>query len=163
LQIERLVLEASDIAYQPTSSLPDPASISEAMGEAYFRILNFIDEHGLADAGAPLSITRLFDGSKMHFDAAIPVRGLSAATPRDGRGVKIGQTSAGTVIRVKHSGSYGSLVQTHRKITAYLAALGIERNGAVWESYVSDPTRVTQAELVTYVYYPIEPEGSREN
>ena len=25
---------------------------------------------------------------------------------------------------------------------AYLAALGIERDGAAWESYVSDPTKV---------------------
>jgi effector-binding domain-containing protein len=54
-------------------------------------------------------------------------------------------------------GSYRRLTATHRKISAYLAALGIERNGAAWESYVSDPRKVREDELLTYVYYPIKP------
>lgn len=156
LEIERLVVEAKEIAYLSAASPPDPASVSEAMGRAYFRILNFIDKHGLANAGAPLSITRSFSGSNLLFDAAIPVQGVTNATPRDEAGVKIGTTHAGTVIRAKHLGSYRSLGQTHQKIAAYLAALGIERDGVAWESYVSDPTKVPEAEMLTYVFYPIK-------
>lgn len=155
LDIERLVVEASDIAYLETRSLPDPASMSEAMGKAYFEILNFIDAQSLEEAGAPISITRSFSGSNIAFDAAIPVRGITEATDRDSAGVKIGRTYAGTVIRVPHVGSYRTLAQTHQKIAAWLAALGIERDGAAWEAYVSDPTRVPETELLTYVYYPI--------
>ena len=59
------------------------------------------------------------------------------------------------MIRVKHVGSYRSLGRTHQKIAAYLAALDIQRNGDAWESYVGDPAKVAQEELVTYVYYPI--------
>ena len=157
LEIERLVVEAKEIAYVSAASPPDPASVSEAMGRAYFRILNFIDKHGLANAGAPLSITRSFSGSNLLFDAAIPVQGVTDATPRDESGVKIGTTHAGTVIRAKHLGSYRSLGQTHQKIAAYLAALGIERDGVAWESYVSDPTKVPEAKMLTYVFYPIKP------
>jgi len=69
--------------------------------------------------------------------------------------VKNGQTYAGQVIRVRHLGSYRTLSTTHRKISAYLAALGIEMAGDAWESYVSDPAKVPEAELLTYVYYPI--------
>ena len=156
LEIERLVVEAKEIAYLSAASPPDPASVSEAMGRAYFRILNFIDKHGLANAGAPLSITRSFSGSNLLFDAAIPVRGVTDATPRNEAGVKIGTTHAGTVIRAKHLGSYRGLGQTHQKIAAYLAALGIERDGVAWESYVSDPTKVPEAEMLTYVFYPIK-------
>ena len=156
LEIERLVVEAKEIDYLSAASPPDPASVSEAMGRAYFRILNFIDKHGLANAGAPLSITRSFSGSNLLFDAAIPVQGVTDATPRDEAGVKIGTTHAGTVIRAKHLGSYRSLGQTHQKIAAYLAALGIERDGVAWESYVSDPTKVPEAEMLTYVFYPIK-------
>ena len=155
LDIEHLVVEAADIAFLPTTSIPEPAAISAAMGDAYFEILSFIDEQGLAEAGAPLSITRSFSGSELLFDAAIPVRGITADTPRDGPRVRIGTTYAGNVIRVRHVGSYRSLGTTHAKVAAYLAALGIERAGAAWESYVSDPTQVAEAELVTYVYYPI--------
>jgi AraC family transcriptional regulator len=130
--------------------------MSEAMGDAYFQILNFIDAHKLQVAGAPLSITRTFSGAELVFDAAIPVRGVTASTPRDGATVKLGFTYAGPVIRVKHIGSYRTLTETHRKISAYLAAHGIERDGATWESYVSDPGDVPEDDLLTYVYYPIK-------
>lgn len=157
LDIEHIVVEAQAIAYLPTTSVPEPSAISEAMGEAYFRILSFIDEQGLNEAGAPISVTRSFSGGMLQFDAAIPVRGVSDDTPRDSSGVRIGETYAGPVIRAKHIGSYRSLAQTHAKIAAYLAALGIERAGPTWESYVSDPTKVAERELLTYVYYPIRP------
>ena len=156
IEIEHIVVEASDIAYLPAASQPEPGAIAETMGKAYFQILNFIDENKLSDAGAPLSIMRGFSGSELTFDAAIPVRGMTDETPRANAGVKIGQTYAGTVVRVRHIGSYRSLATTHRRISAYLAALGIERNGAAWESYVSDPGNVPENELLTYVYYPIK-------
>lgn len=155
LEIERIVVDATEIAYLPTSSIPEPAAISEAMGEAYFEILSFIDRYQLQEAGAPLSIARSFSGSELRFDAAIPVRGITEATPRDGTGVRVGRSYGGPVIRVKHVGSYRTLGATHRKIAAYLAALGIERDGDAWEAYVSDPTRVAEADLLTYIYYPI--------
>ena len=157
LKIEQLVVEATDIAYLPTRSAPEPAAISEAMGDAYFEILSFIDRQGLAEAGAPIAITRSFSGAELLFDAAIPVRGVDDSTPRDGTSVRVGRTYAGNVIRVRHVGSYRSLGATHRKIAAYLAALGLERAADAWESYVSDPTKVPESELLTYVYYPIKP------
>ena len=72
-----------------------------------------------------------------------------------GATVRIGETYSGPAIRVRHKGSYRTLGTTHGKIAAYLAALGIKRAGDAWESYVSDPTRVPESELVTYIYYPI--------
>jgi effector-binding domain-containing protein/carbon monoxide dehydrogenase subunit G len=155
LDVEHLLVEPLQIAYLPTTSLPEPAAISEAMGKAYFEILSFIDRHGLAEAGAPLSIVRGFAGSQLRFDAAIPVRSVTDATPREGTAVKLGTTYSGTAIRIRHTGSYRQLGNTHRKIAAYLAALGLERNGDAWETYISDPTRVPEAELLTEVYYPV--------
>jgi effector-binding domain-containing protein len=130
------------------------------MGDAYYSILGFIDDHDLGTAGAPMSITRTFSGSELVFDAAIPVRGLTAATPRNGDTVRISTTYAGPVVRVKHIGSYRTLGRTHDKIAAYLAALGIKRNGDAWESYISDPQRTDEADLQTYVYYPVTPMAS---
>ncbi len=155
IEIEQLVIEAVDIAYLSTTSAPAPGATSAAMGAALFEILGFIDDNGLFEAGAPMSIARAFRGSELRFDAAIPVRGVTDATPRDGSGVRVGESYRGNVIRVKHIGSYRTLGETHRKIAAYFAALGIERNGDAWESYVSDPTRTDEAVLLTYIYYPI--------
>ncbi len=155
IEIEHLVVEAADIAYMSTTSAPAAGATSEAMGMALFKVLSFIDEHGLSEAGAPISIARAFSGAELRFDSAIPVRGVTGATPREASGVRIGRTYGGRVIRVQHLGSYRRLGETHRKIAAYLAALGIERNGDSWESYVSDPTKTDEAELLTYIYYPI--------
>ena len=155
LDVEHLVVEPLHIAYLPTTSFPEPAAISDAMGKAYFEILSFIDAHGLADAGAPMSIVRGFAGSQLRFDAAIPVRGVTDETPRDSAAVKLGYTYSGPAIRVRHAGSYRQLGSTHREIAAYVAALGLERNGDPWETYISDPTRVPESELLTDVYYPV--------
>jgi effector-binding domain-containing protein len=155
LDVEHVVVEPTKIAYLATTSRPEPAAISDAMGKAYFEILSFIDRHGLTEAGAPLSIVRGFAGSQLRFDAAIPVRGVADESPGDGATVKLGDTYKGPAIRVRHVGSYRQLGVTHRKIAAYLAALGLERNGDAWETYVSDPTRVPETELLTDVYYPV--------
>ncbi|MDH5247051.1 MAG: SRPBCC family protein [Betaproteobacteria bacterium] len=155
LEVEHLIASALDIAYLPTTSPPEPAAISDAMGKAYFEILTFIDAHGLAENGAPMSIVRGFAGSELRFDAAIPVRGVTPATPRGSAAVRLGLTYSGPAIRVRHRGSYRQLGTTHRKIAAYLAAVGLERNGDPWETYIGDPTRVTEAELLTDIYCPV--------
>lgn len=155
IDIEHLVVEPAGIAWRRTSSAPAAAATSEAIGEALFDILGFVDKHGLSEAGAPISIARAFSGAELRFDAAIPVRGVTDATPRADGAVQLGRTYGGAVIRVRHTGSYRTLNETHRKIAAYLAALGIERNGDSWESYVSDPTKTDEAGLLTYIYYPV--------
>lgn len=156
IEIERRTVESADIALLPTRSMPESAAVSAALGDAYFELLNFIDRHRLEEAGAPLSIGGRFDGSVLQFDAAIPVRGITEDTPRKDGEIRLAKSYAGRVIRVKHTGSYRTLSETHEKIAAYLAALGIRRNGESWESYVTDPTRVAESEMLTYVYYPIE-------
>jgi len=155
LQVELRVVEATDIAYMETSSEPLAAAISAALGNAYFAVLKFIDDNGLQEAGAPLSISRDFDGSELRFDAGIPIRGITAETPRDEDSIRLGRTYGGPVIHVVHLGSYLQLGRTHNKIVAYLAAHGIERNGDAWESYVSDPTRTFESDLATHIFYPI--------
>ncbi len=156
LDVEQILVAPTDIAYTETSSEPLAAAISEALGKAYFSVLGFMDQYGLQDAGAPISISRAFDGSELRFDAGIPVRGITDNTPSARDGVQLGRTYGGPVVRARHSGSYLTLGHTHNKIVAYLAALGIERNGDAWESYVSDPTRTDESDLVTYIFYPIE-------
>ncbi|MDX1500390.1 MAG: SRPBCC family protein, partial [Woeseiaceae bacterium] len=75
LEIERMVVDAMTIAFQPTSSHPAPGAISEAMGDAYFEILNFIDTYDLSEAGAPLSVMRSFSGPNLVFGHPLLDRG----------------------------------------------------------------------------------------
>ena len=160
LKVEHLTVEAIDIAFLPTSSAADPDAVAESLGAAYFRVLTFIDTHGLQPDGAPLSILHRLGGTSMAFDAAIPVRGLDTDTPRAENGVRLGQTYAGAVVRAQHRGSYATLNTTQRKITAYLAATGLQRNGSPWEAYVTDPANTPEADLVTEIYYPVATDES---
>jgi effector-binding domain-containing protein len=162
LQIETMEVEPVPIAYRTTSSRPDATAVSDAMGEAYFEILAFMDRNGLEEAGPPLSITRTFSGAELVFDAAIPVAGVTGQIPQSGSGVQLGTTYGGQVVRATHTGSYRNLAVTHRKLAAWLAAHGIERNGDAWETYVSDPARIAEEELVTQVYYPVKGRGEKE-
>jgi carbon monoxide dehydrogenase subunit G len=158
LRVEHVTVDPTPLAFVTTSSEPNAAAISEAIGTAFFQILRYIDRRGLSEAGAPLSISRDFRGSRLVFDAAIPVRGTSGSLPPPADGVQIRQSYGGPAIRVTHVGSYAGLSATHEKIAAYLAAYGIERNGDAWESYESDPARTPESELRTYVYYPVREE-----
>ena len=155
LDIEHIEVEPLDIAYLSTTSQPDAASLSNALGDAYFRILRFIDESGLSEAGAPLSIARGFSGSELRFDAAIPIEVDEDARPAGAAGIMLGRTYGGPAVRASHRGSYRDLNDTHLKIASYIAALGLERNGDAWESYVTDPGSVAESDLLTYVYYPV--------
>lgn len=155
LEIERLRVEPLQIAYVSTGAAPTPAAVSAALGAAYRQVLSYIDRQRLQVAGAPLAIKRSFSGAELRFDAGIPVSGVTDETPQNQAPVRLGLTHGGTVIRATHIGGYDRLAETHRKITAYLAALGIERSGDAWESYVSDPAEVEERDLVTYIYYPI--------
>ncbi len=155
LEVEQVDVEPVDIAYIRTTSPPDPARMSEALGESYFEVLRFIDRYDLRPAGAPISIARAFQGAALRFDAGIPVAGVTDETPREGSPVRIGRTYGGVAMRATHRGSYRRLADTHRKIAAYLAAAGLERNGDAWESYVTDPGEVEESALLTYVYYPV--------
>jgi effector-binding domain-containing protein len=155
LEIEHMIIDAAPIAYVTASSMPSTTAVSEAMGAAFFDVLRFLDRHGLKEAGAPISISRSFSGSRLVFDAAIPVTGITNTTPQSSDGVSLGTSYGGPVIRVTHVGSYGELATTHEKIAAYLAAYGMQQNGQAWESYESDPARTPEAELRTYVWYPV--------
>jgi len=158
LEVERFFEQGSEIAWRRATSFPAASSISEAMSDAFYDILNFIDRHGLQEAGAPMSISREFADGQLVFDAAIPVRNIADDTPAQEGSVSLGATYEGPVVRVKHIGSYATLADTHERIVAYLAAMRLTRNGDAWESYVSDPTKTPEDDLVTYVYYPVEGE-----
>lgn len=155
LTIEEKEIAPQDIAFLSVSSAPTASAIAATLSQSYFRILSFINSAGLQIAGAPLSISRDYEGAELRFDVAIPVAGDFSTIAFDGTGVTVGQTYGGPVLQAVHVGSYSRLAATHAKIAAYIAANGIERNGDSWEAYVSDPTQTPEAQLRTLVYYPV--------
>ena len=156
VDIERLNVESQSIVFLTATSAPEATAIAEALGDAYFELLNFIDSYGLTAAGSPMSIGASLHGGELRFRPAIPVTGRGDDLPTVDGEIRIGISHGGPVLRASHRGSYRNLAATHDKVAAYLAVHRLRRSGESWEAYVSDPTRVREDELLTYVYYPID-------
>jgi effector-binding domain-containing protein len=155
IRITEAFNESRPIAYKSVLTAPLPDAASAALGKAYVDILGFIEQAGLDENGPPMAILRGPVGNRQRLDAAIPIVFDTDVVPETERGVQLGRTYEGSVIRVTHTGPYDGLGLAHRKIASYLAATGLERNGDPWEIYVSDPTRTPAAERVTEIVYPV--------
>lgn len=157
LPLETMTIAATPIAYVTSSASAEPDAVAAAMSKAYFRVLRYLDQNDLSAAGSPLLILRDYSGALQVFDAAIPVESVDLDDVRSDAAVKFGKTYGGMVLRASHTGPYANLSETHRKISAYLAATDTQKNGAAWESYVNDPGEVAESDLLTYIYTPIKP------
>lgn len=54
-----------------------------------------------------------------------------------------------------HLGSYSGLPQTYERLRDWIHAQGLDDGDGPWESYVDDPSEVTEAELRTEVIWPL--------
>ncbi len=153
LAIKEVSVFPQPLALVETAAEPTSGAIAQSLGQAFFQVLTFMGENGLEQDGAPRKISLGLD-SLYRFQAAIPVAGVV----EDGSGgVVVAESYQGPALRATHIGPYQELADTHAKINAYVAALGLERNGSEWESYIDDPQQVAVDQLRTEIFYPIKP------
>ncbi|MEM1263161.1 MAG: SRPBCC family protein [Pseudomonadota bacterium] len=137
-----------------TASDPNPDAESAALSQAFFAVVNALQEFDLERAGPALRIERGFD-SQARFDAGIPVTGpvdnVTSAV------VRVVDAYTGPALKTVHTGPYSRLSVTHAKFAAYAAAHGFAIAGDQWEVYVSDPAEVPEDQLVTDIYVPVAP------
>ncbi len=91
-------------------------------------------------------------GETLDIEAAIPV-----AKPVEPKGrVKSERLAAGKALVAWHFGPYEKLGETHKRMTAFLEANGLERRGAPWEEYWTDPgMEPDPAKWRTKVVWPV--------
>ena len=154
IELSEAFVEADDIAYAVTTVAGGTDAASRALGDAYVRVLSFIEAQGLKESGPPLAILRGRVGPRRRLDVAVPVTGAIEEVA-SGRDVQLGRTYEGHVAVATHRGSYDELATTHQKMASYLAATGRKRNGDPWEVYVTDPGKTPEARLETRIVYPI--------
>lgn len=135
----------------------DATAVSNALGAANQKLLNYGMAHELSPAGAPLAITIAHDGAgDWVFDAALPLDTKPATAPPEQDGVKVGETYGGRAVRLTHKGPYSTLSATYDRIHAYTKENNLKEKGVSWEEYVTDPSETPDEEMLTNVYVGIE-------
>ncbi|MCG8457496.1 MAG: SRPBCC family protein, partial [Holophagales bacterium] len=148
-------VESARIVYVGGTTSQDPAEIGPALGEAYGKVMAFVGEHGYEVAGRPLTVNKTWEDGVFEFEAGMPIAGGPEAAP-EGSEVQVGDSYAGKVVRVVHTGAYDGLEDTYDKLEAYIAAHGLESAGPPWDVWVNDPEGIPEEELITHIHYPIQ-------
>ena len=154
LEAEVLEVKPVDILFIQSDSSQAPGNIAEAMAESYREITAFMTASGIALAAQPMTITRAWDESGYAFDAAIPV--IPQDVELTGK-VQAGVSPSGRAVRVIHRGPYEQMMPTYDKLAAYMGAHGLREGPVSWEQYISDPGETPSQDLVTHIYFLIEP------
>jgi effector-binding domain-containing protein len=156
LAVEMMDVAPVTVAYVPTSSGRDDASIAAAIGKAYGEIGAFMKANKLTMTSAPMTINTKWTDASYQFDAAIPVdKAPAKAIPADSP-IKVMQTYGGKALKVVHKDAYRNLGLTYDKLSAYLAAHGIAENGDSWAVWVDDPASVPEAGRRTFIFMPVK-------
>jgi effector-binding domain-containing protein/uncharacterized protein YndB with AHSA1/START domain len=149
-------VEAVTVAYVSGESSKDTKAMGIAIGEAYQKVLAFMNKNDLKQIGPPITINTMWDDAGYGFEAALPVeKGPDKPIPA-GSPVQVKQTYAGPVLKTVVKGPYTGKPAAYAKLEAYMAAKGYESAGPPWDVYVSDPVNTPPAELTTNIYQPVK-------
>jgi len=154
LEVEVMEVVPVDILFVQSGSSQDPGNIADALAGAYQEIMAFMQANEIEMSAPAMTITRAWDENGYDFDAAIPVTMKDVQLSGN---VQAGESPSGRVVRVVHRGPYDRMMPSYEKLSAYMAAHGLREGSVSWEQYVSDPATTAPEDLVTHIYFLIEP------
>jgi AraC family transcriptional regulator len=129
-----------------------PSQIAATIAECLGPVFAHAQQCGIALAGPPFTrYTRVGIGS-LTIEA-----GFAVAAPAEGTGqIAAIELPAGPTAFALHRGAYDKLAETHAAIERWLDEQELERAGAPWEVYITDPgERPDPTTWETEIYYPL--------
>ena len=157
LNFEQVEVEAHNLLFITETTAAESAAVSAGYADAYTQIVPFMAANGLAQAAPPIGVEGGTVDGQYRFDAAIPISGSVAELVEP---IQLRSSYAGTALRTVHVGAYHQLQRSADGLKAFAAARGMSANGALWYSFVDDPTVVAEESLRTEIYLPIvSPDG----
>ncbi len=156
LEAETTESAARPIAYVSGQSGRAPEEVQAAFADSYGQVMGFLGKHKLQPGGAPIAINKAWSEEEGYvFDAGMPLSSAPEVELDEDSAVQIGETYAGSALKVTHKGSYAEMEASFDKADAYLAAHGLEQTSPSWTEFVSDPGSTPEEELITHIYIPI--------
>ncbi|PCJ89113.1 MAG: hypothetical protein COA57_02555 [Flavobacteriales bacterium] len=125
-------------------------------GKIYGEISAFMQEKGIKQIAAPLSIFHVWPESgqgTVHLEIGIPVQDSVETTGR----ITMGKVMPGKTVMTTHFGLYDNLGATHMLLNEWMRANNVTVAGAPWEVYVTDPgNEPDTSKWQTQIFYPVQ-------
>ncbi len=154
---QEVTLAPKTIVYVAGSGTWDKAY--DDLVDAFKKVDGYLEGAGLKPSGPAMTIFTSTDDTGFDFKAAIPLAEPPKSPPEDGaagRGIAVGQSPDGKVLKFVHRGSYDDMNQTYEAITNYLDDKGLDAKDLLIEEYVTDLVTSPQDMLVVNVLVPLK-------
>lgn len=124
------------------------------LADAFQRIVQVIDGAGRQPSGRPLVVFHdIIDVDEPgEIAVAIPIDGEGSAPVGN---VTFTELVGGQAAVTTHRGPYSQIAPAYHAITDWMVARGYEADGPPREIYLSDPSAVDEADLLTRVEWPV--------
>lgn len=130
-----------------------PTEIAPALGEMFQQVAVYLQQHGIAPAGAPFAQYVTMGRDQWTIEAGFPVAAHAAAEGAVSSATLPGGPAAVTV----HSGPYDQLPHAHIAVNEWLKAEALQPSGPPRESYITDPGALPNPQdWKTEVIFPLK-------
>ncbi|PKM50913.1 MAG: AraC family transcriptional regulator [Firmicutes bacterium HGW-Firmicutes-7] len=122
------------------------------IGEAYGKIMQYLNELGLTPNEAPFTAYYNLDMTDLDVEMGFPV-----ANQLQGKDdIKATIISAGRCISCMHKGPYSQMEAPYMEMEKWLQENGYEATGICYEYYYNSPMDVEESELLTKIVMPLK-------
>ncbi len=130
------------------TSLPN---ISQALGQAYGSVAQYLGEMGEQPAGAPFAAYYNIEMQDLDIEAGFPV-----SRPLPGREtVQANEIPAGPQGSVVYQGPYSGIATAYEALKQYVHEQGYNGTRVAYEIYLTDPMETPPEQAVTQIMFPL--------
>lgn len=125
----------------------------EALTDSFKKLSSALGKQTIAPAGPFIVIYTSTDDAGFTYITEIPVDQEPKDLPK---GITIGKSPEGKVLKFVHRGSYDNMDNTYEAITNHLDERKLEAKDMFIEEYVTDPLKTAEDKLVINVLVPLK-------
>ena len=129
------------------------AEIADNMGPLFGKLMNYMQENGVAPEGPPFAVYYSFDpeGNTV-FELGAPV-----ASVCEGNGeIEFKEYPPTKAVSTMFVGAYTGMMPVYEAMDKYMKDNNLQQEGIVWEVYYTNPSEVAPEENQTLIYYPLK-------